>query len=59
MWRMPFHKSYLEYINKTGADLVNTGGRPGSVMMPTLSTDPQCHADIVAIPADPALRPSF
>lgn len=29
MWRMPFHKSYLEYINKTNSDLCNTGGRAG------------------------------
>lgn len=26
---MPFHNSYLEYINKTGSDLCNTGGRWG------------------------------
>lgn len=29
LWRMPFHDSYLEYINKTGHDLCNTGGRYG------------------------------
>lgn len=28
-WRMPFNDVYLEYINKTGADLCNTGGRNG------------------------------
>jgi len=29
LWRMPFHDNYLEYINKTGHDLCNTGGRYG------------------------------
>jgi len=29
LWRMPFHDTYLEYINKTGSDLCNTGGRAG------------------------------
>jgi len=28
-WRMPFSDVYLEYINKTGSDLCNTGGRMG------------------------------
>lgn len=28
-WRMPFDDKYLQYINKAGSDLVNTGGRAG------------------------------
>lgn len=38
---MPFHDNYLEYINKTGHDLCNTGGRYGSVH----SVDIFCTAD--------------